>query len=83
MTYSWYKDSIRQILQPEVARTFISRDGRLYLTSVEEKDQGDYYCMIRFPQMDLYQSKVSMPIPLHVISAGINSHSNMLGFSKI
>ena len=86
--YAWYKDDISNFVRPEKKpHTFISRDGKLYFSSVTGDDDGDYYCLVQNAQATVTQSagKTSMPVPLKVTegAASIREPKIVNGFPQV
>lgn len=47
LSYQWYKDDIRNFIRPELnTYFFISTNGHLYLSEVQDTDRGNYFCVV-------------------------------------
>ena len=47
VTYQWYKGDIHNFIRPELNQYFfISLNGHLYLSEVQDTDRGDYFCVV-------------------------------------
>ncbi|KAL3860640.1 hypothetical protein ACJMK2_010736 [Sinanodonta woodiana] len=47
LTYQWYKDTIFNFIRPELQNyQFISSNGNLYFSEVQEHDSGFYHCVV-------------------------------------
>ncbi|WAR11327.1 CONT-like protein [Mya arenaria] len=75
LSYQWYKDDIRNFVRPELNKYFfISDNGNLYFSEVQETDRGNYYCVVTLiPRVNeiliSHQpvSRSSRPIELRII----------------
>ncbi|XP_060587975.1 contactin-like [Ruditapes philippinarum] len=76
LSYTWYKDNIRSFIRPELNKYyFISANGNLYLSEVQEPDAGEYFCVVTLvprvgERLSTSQppSRTSRPIELRVAS---------------
>lgn len=74
LSYTWYKDDIHSFIRPELNNFyFISANGNLYLSEVQENDAGNYYCVVTLvprvgERLSTTQppSRTSKPIELRV-----------------
>ena len=77
--YSWYKDDLNNFVRQDITTyIFISRDGKLYFSSVTKQDEGYYYCMVSSPQSRFTYGggKQSMPIELIVTESSESCSSS-------
>ncbi|KAL4235250.1 hypothetical protein ACF0H5_006888 [Mactra antiquata] len=72
--YTWYKDNIRDVIRPELNKYyFVSSNGNLYLSEVQQSDAGNYFCVVTLvpkvnERLSTSQppSRTSRPIELRV-----------------
>ncbi|XP_041371548.1 contactin-like [Gigantopelta aegis] len=45
--YQWYKNDIAHFIRPTLnPHTFISENGRVYISEVQKSDEGEYHCIV-------------------------------------
>lgn len=77
VTYQWYRGQVADFVRPDLnPHIFISSNGKLYFSEVTRNDESDYNCIVKLaPGSDAMStvqppSRISLPIPLDIISAG-------------
>ncbi|GFS00252.1 contactin [Elysia marginata] len=46
LAYNWFKEEIGTSVRPEMnPQYFISKNGKLYISEVQESDAADYHCV--------------------------------------
>ncbi|KAK3596414.1 hypothetical protein CHS0354_020662 [Potamilus streckersoni] len=84
LTYQWYKDNIFNFIRPELQNyQFISSNGNLYFSEVQEHDKGFYHCVVTLTVRPGDRSSTIQPPSRTSKGIELRIKGNRTNFSKI